>query len=331
MLTGASGQDLVTAGFLVAQALNCQRPNGTNPCLECTSCKKIQAHVHPDIIHLQVPEDKKGISIDQIRQMETRLQVKPNEIDWRMVLISQAQEMNIQAQNTLLKTLEEPPQKTFFILTAPDGAGLLPTIVSRCRQIYFPPPKAADLANFLVSQYGVDQGEALTAVKIAGKDKEKAMHLLNFCSPQEPDQRGRTREKQKNLSQDWDWKTTKTWILDQMEGLLLAPEAEGEKALCFSEIISRWEEKLPLCLMIIGSFFRDLSIFTDSPQGVIHQDRFHFFQRAASTIPHKRMLEFLDLFLETEKRLNSNASVRLTLERFCLGLISCPSQPAAIL
>ncbi len=219
LLTGTSGQDLVKAGFLAIQALNCQTPNGHKPCLECSSCKKIQAGLHPDIIHLQLPEDKKEISIDQIRQMETRLQVKPNEGGWRMVLISQAQKMNVQAQNALLKTLEEPPGMTFFILTAPDGTGFLPTIVSRCRQIYFPSPGAEQLADFLADTHGVDRNEALTAIKITGKDREKAMQLLNLSPTSE--NKKIHREKSKEASEATDWKAMKTWILDQMEFLIL--------------------------------------------------------------------------------------------------------------
>ncbi|MCP4722681.1 MAG: DNA polymerase III subunit delta', partial [Desulfobacteraceae bacterium] len=124
--------------FEFAKAANCR--DTTRPCNNCLSCKKINAGMHPDIIQVSLAEKKKMISISQIREIGLLISSKPNEAHKRMVLILDADKMNVQAQNALLKVLEEPPENTFFILTATQLAPLLPTILSRCRQIRFFPP-----------------------------------------------------------------------------------------------------------------------------------------------------------------------------------------------
>ncbi len=312
LLTGNCERDMVNAGFFLAKALNCQNANQKEPCLACSACKKIQGNAHPDIIHIEVPEGKKDISIDQIRQMETKVQVKPNEADWRMVMISQAGQMTTQAQNALLKVLEEPPFHTFFVLTAQSTRGLLSTILSRCRKIPFQSLGTKELAALLESQYSAEPQEAWIASCMAGGDKQKAMQLLNI--PAE-DANG-------DSIPGIDWKARRKWLLDQMEDLILSSEASGNKALLIARILGRVPEELSVWLMILGSFFRDMGIYREYPEGLIHRDRISFFVRADRKIPRKRVLGFLDLFHETEKRLASNASSQLTLERFCIGLVS---------
>ncbi len=312
LLTGNCERDMANAGFFLAKALNCQNANQKEPCLVCSACKKIQGHTHPDIIHIEVPEGKKDISIDQIRQMEIKVQVKPNEADWRMVMISQAGQMTTQAQNALLKVLEEPPPHTFFLLTAKSTRGLLSTILSRCRKIPFQSMGTKELAALLETQYSADRREAWIASRTAGADKQRAMQLLNI--PAE-DANGES-------SSLIDWKTRRKWLLDQMESLMLSSEPSGGQALIVARILSQAPEELSVWLMILGSFLRDMGIYREYPEGLIHRDRMSFFVRADRKIPRKRILGFLDLFHDMEKRLASNASSRLALERFCIGLSS---------
>ena len=129
----------VEAALAFARALNCQqeKKGGHLACDRCRSCKKILSSMHPDIICVAPVKEK--IKISQIRQIYGQIKAKPHEAKFRMVLIQGAESMNPEASNALLKILEEPPERTFFILTADRIDGLLPTILSRCRQVTFSP------------------------------------------------------------------------------------------------------------------------------------------------------------------------------------------------
>lgn len=103
------------------------------PCRECISCKKVLARVHPDLILIEPVKDL--IRIDQIKDLVSGLKYPPLEGQVRCIIIQEAQKMNSDAANTLLKTLEEPPSNNIFFLTVGSIDQLLPTIVSRCQRL----------------------------------------------------------------------------------------------------------------------------------------------------------------------------------------------------
>ncbi|WP_027363061.1 ATP-binding protein [Desulfospira joergensenii] len=313
LFTGSSGTGKERAAFGFAQAANCREGSDGSPCLNCRSCRKIHARMHPDMIHIHLLEKKKDISISQIREMEGVLSARPNEADWRMVLISDAGKMNIQAQNALLKALEEPPQKTFFILTALGLPGLIPTIVSRCRQIRFRSPGSREIARYLVNSWGVDPGTAKIASGTAGSDIQKALRLLNLEDPGEKP--GSKKDKTKKM----DWKSRRSWLLNQIPELIRAPNPLGH-ALFISEQLGRETEHISDWLSIMRSFFRDLCVFKTDPEKIVNLDFFDALKDISQILGCKRIIEFMDHFYETERRLGSNASIRLALDRFFIKI-----------
>lgn len=113
---------------------------GKRPCGVCRDCRKAKDGVHPDIIHVQRETDEKGkakreIRVDQIREMITQAQIMPNEAPGKAFIIHDAETMNPNAQNALLKLLEEPPKGVVLILSTGTPAMLLPTIRSRCIEL----------------------------------------------------------------------------------------------------------------------------------------------------------------------------------------------------
>ncbi len=93
--------------------------------------------IHPDLVYLS-PQDEAGLGIDQIRQLVKRLAVKPSQANAKVALLEEAQRATTQAQNALLKTLEEPPSQARLILTCSRASQLLTTVVSRCRVVELP-------------------------------------------------------------------------------------------------------------------------------------------------------------------------------------------------
>jgi len=141
LFTGGNYSFLKESANTFAKAVNCLNPFdgpfSQIPCLECRSCKKIMADMHPDLIN--VLPDNQIIKISAIRNLYQLIVSKPNEAKNRAVIIGHAETMNEHAQNAFLKMLEEPPSNTFFILISENSNSMLPTIISRCRTLWFKP------------------------------------------------------------------------------------------------------------------------------------------------------------------------------------------------
>ncbi len=114
----------------LAMARVCQAPLG-RPCGHCAACKKVKEDAHPDVQYLIPAPDKKLISVDQVREMRADAYVLPNDGDCKIYIVPEAERLQIQGQNALLKILEEPPQFSSFILCCESKTILLPTILSR--------------------------------------------------------------------------------------------------------------------------------------------------------------------------------------------------------
>ena len=138
LFTGESGIGKKTFAHSLAQALLC-RGSGEKPCGQCRDCKRFLARTHPDALFPAPAPREKTIKIESLREMIDALSRHSLEGGNRVVVIDNAERMTPQAQNCLLKTLEESQEDTFFLLTADQEAAVLPTIRSRCRVIRMQP------------------------------------------------------------------------------------------------------------------------------------------------------------------------------------------------
>lgn len=130
LISGPAGSGKRTLTRLLAAAAVC---TGTDkPCLTCPHCRKVMAGTHPDFITIHDPE-KKHVPIDRIRQARADIYIQPNEADRKIYCIPQ--EMRMEAQNALLKILEEPPSYGVFIILTDNAEKLLPTVRSRCTEL----------------------------------------------------------------------------------------------------------------------------------------------------------------------------------------------------
>ncbi|MCP4672700.1 MAG: DNA polymerase III subunit delta', partial [Desulfobacula sp.] len=181
LFSGDENSQRKEAALFFAKGCNCLEKSYI-ACNTCKSCRKIDAHSHPDILTIDLEKDKKIISIAQIRKMGLAISSRPNEARYRMVLILNSDKMNPQAQNALLKMLEEPPEKTFFILIAKDTNLLLPTIISRCSKIRFKPLSPKLIEQTLIKDFKINRQMAYIAARTANSDLKKAMLYLNLNS-----------------------------------------------------------------------------------------------------------------------------------------------------
>ena len=171
IFTGPEGVGKRLTAVALAQLLNCPTPVtaeglGRDACGVCASCKRIARGVHSDVIVIE-PGDTGAIKIDRIRDGIEKAAYRPFEGRRRVVIIDQADAILVEAQNALLKTLEEPPSASSFVLVTSTPDVLLPTVRSRCQQIRFGRLDAADIAAVLVASHDYDETAAHAAASAA--------------------------------------------------------------------------------------------------------------------------------------------------------------------
>jgi DNA polymerase-3 subunit delta' len=294
------------AAFLFAKECNCLSEVVDSNC-NCRSCKKIDANTHPDILYVDIKKDKKVISISQIRKMALAVALRPNEARSRMVLILNADYMNPQAQNALLKLLEEPPEKTFFILIAENVSQLLATILSRCRKIRFKPLNDTLIEQHLINNYNIDQPMAYIAARTSDSDLKKAKTYLNLDKD----------------SKDINWIKRREWLLDSLSGMINSDrERSISKGIFLSQRLSLEPELINDTLGIMKTFFRDLMIFKHHPKKIVNHDFFDIFAEINRTITSDIFCEWIKDLYKTEKRVASNSTLRLTLDKFFLKIVT---------
>lgn len=126
LVTGDKAYDY---SVILSSYMLCENDN--KPCGNCISCKKILANIHPDVTIVEGGDTRKSFHIDKIREIRSSAYILPNESNIKIYILKNAQNMTEQAQNSLLKILEEPPNFVMFILVADNFSSLLPTILSR--------------------------------------------------------------------------------------------------------------------------------------------------------------------------------------------------------
>lgn len=202
---GEDGSGKLLVAKIFAKALQCEKIqtalaegkelSDINPCCQCASCKKADSGNHPDIRILT--HEKASIGVDDIRiQINQDIQIKPYEGKYKIYIIPDAERMTEQAENALLKTIEEPPGYAMLLLLTDNIYRILPTIQSRCVQIPFKPVAPELVKQYLIEQHHIpdylaetsahfSQGNIGRAVRYAINEeflevKEHVLHLLRY-------------------------------------------------------------------------------------------------------------------------------------------------------
>jgi len=217
---GPAGVGKLMTALEFAKILNCQDEISEKPCRDCKACHKIDDLAHPDIELIfpipnfdKTPEggyknDKEreqvqnylqhlkeqpynrykfskttAIRINTIREIERTLKYKPREGNYRVVIMIDADQLIVHAENAFLKTLEEPPPYAVIILTTTKLDSLLPTIISRCRKVRFTKIPIPIIENELMKKHDVEKFQARIAARIANGSLAKAILISKDQSP----------------------------------------------------------------------------------------------------------------------------------------------------
>jgi DNA polymerase-3 subunit delta' len=166
IFAGPSGVGKRLAAIALAQLVNCTAVAGEDACGVCPSCRRIARGVHADVLLIE-PGDTGTIKIDQVRDAIERTGYRPFEGRRRVVIVDDADALNVEAQNALLKTLEEPPAASTFVLVTSRPDVLLPTVLSRCQRLRFGRLAPADVAAALIQQHQFAEREAHAAASMS--------------------------------------------------------------------------------------------------------------------------------------------------------------------
>ena len=177
LFTGIAGVGKTSTAMALTMALNCDSPVKGDSCGKCPSCRKMISGNFPDFISISRRPDKKNISIEQIKDLNRELRFAPVSARYRVCLIQQAEIMTVEAANSFLKTLEEPPPGNILILKTIDPRDLLPTIVSRCQRVSFSPLPFKDIADWLVKERDVDKETAEVLAKVSYGSPGRALKM----------------------------------------------------------------------------------------------------------------------------------------------------------
>ncbi len=200
IINGEKGSGKKLLAGIFAQTLQCKK-GGLEPCMECQSCKQSVSQNQPDII--RITHEKPGtISVEDIRQqLNGDILIKPYSSLYKIYIIDEAEKLTIQAQNALLKTIEEPPIYAVILLLTTNVGMLLPTIQSRCVTLHLKPVSSELIEKYLMEDLEIPdyyanictafaQGNVGKAKRLALSEDFKemlshALHLVKYISEME--------------------------------------------------------------------------------------------------------------------------------------------------
>jgi DNA polymerase III subunit delta' len=286
-----------TLAVNLAQALNCDGPEV--PCGECHSCRRILEGKHADITCIGL-NSRTEIGIDDMRGLQRSANLPPYEGKCKVFIIDEAEYLSTEAANSLLKILEEPPQRVVWLLLAAEEEHLLPTIISRCQRLELKPVPSERVQETLIESCKVDAG--------------KARLLSQLC-------RGRLGWALSALAND-DVLEQRSQRIDRLVSLLTAGLEQGfaygqEVATHFSldrkagaEIIEIW----------LGWWHDLMLIKGGCPEAITNVDRESVLVKQAQVLSLAEIKEFLASLDFLQGAISRNANPRLALEWLMLNL-----------
>ncbi len=289
-----SGKTAMASAF--SAALMCEKQDGS-ACGECPSCKKVQSRNHPDIIVVQ-HEKPDSIGVGDIRTgVVDDIYIKPFESAHKIYIIPEAHNMTVQAQNAILKTLEEPPEYAVIILIAESTESLLPTIVSRCTVIHFNP-----LPDEVVEKYLED--ELLIPAKTASLYAALAMGKIGNA-------------RKLALSDEFINKMN-----ESIQYLRISKDIDAIKRIDFNKKISANKNEIYEYFDIFTVWFRDVLMFkaTKEKDDIIIKDEISAIKNRASLSSYEGLQCILDAIDNARKRIRANVNPELATELLLLTI-----------
>ena len=292
-----------TTALEFAKTINCLSPEAQDNCGKCISCEKIEKQIHPDVFFLSPSKTsptarEEFIRIEDIRGLQKKISYLPFEGKYKIVIIDQAEQLNLQAANAFLKSLEEPPKATVFLLVASNIYRLLPTILSRCQSVRF---------NLLTRDH-IEQ-------ILRSENPEQDLDFLKLKSSKANGDLARARDSTSlNLAE---FRKNAIELIDKV--------SFNQMDLTF-EFAREWKKRnaeIPEMLDELSYILRDLAIIKlgRSKKNIFNGDLFENLSLIAEKKKLRSLYQMFEATIESRVDLRRNLNVQLTLEnmliKFC--------------
>ena len=295
IFSGINGIGKKVVALAFACALNCDEPDAAgDACGKCASCLKISRGSHPDI-HL-LASDTQFIRIDAIRHIQQQMTFRPLEGKKRVFIIDDADKMNEQAANALLKTLEEPSAGNIIILVSSRPNWMPLTILSRCRQVRFHPLPAETVARWLVEQGKTDPARAHLLASLSCGSISQALEL--------------------------DAEEMTAFRADLGRLLSGASAREPMSLLTLSAFLGQDKKEIRQGLKIVNTYFRDALVYkeTANPSMIINAHDLPCVASLAQRLTGEQILANIALVERSAQMIDMNVNKSLTLETMAFKL-----------
>ena len=290
----SSGKEFIARVF--AMTLQCEK-GGTEPCQECHSCKQFLSGNHPDVIWV-THEKPASIGVDDVRiQINDTVSIRPYSSPYKIYLVDEAEKMTVQAQNALLKTIEEPPAYAVLVLITTNPEVFLPTILSRCIQLKLRPLKDSVVSDYLTEKMGVSDGQADIYAAFARGNLGKAIHLAS----------------------------SEEFALLYREVLTLLKNIKDMDIPMLLDYIRKLQEDnldLYECLDFMQLWYRDILMFkvTKDMNSLIFKEEYSAVSSCCQKSSYEGLEEILSAIEKAKVRLNANVNTDLALELMLLTM-----------
>ncbi len=287
------GKKIVAAAL--AKKLNCTgAPASGDTCDVCASCLKMDHGTHPDLVFIE-PEGQ-FIRIKAIRDLQAQMQYNPLEGRCRVIIIDDADRMNITSANALLKTIEEPAARNHLVLITGNPSGLPRTILSRCQQVRFSPLHRDTIAACLKTRHSLPEGDATMIAGASGGSLAQALELA--------------REGYKNFRDR------------TLNDLIAVLDHDIPTMLSFSADFGKERDEVTKRLNILRSCFRDALVYRETGESgtLINCDRPDIITNLARRFSGKDLLNHLRTVAMAVQAVEQNANKALTLEAMMFKL-----------
>ena len=289
-----AGKKMLARAF--AQTLQCER-GGVEPCGECHSCKQAMSGNQPDIIAV-THEKPASIGVEDIRgQLCGDIQIKPYSSPYKIYIVDEAEKMTIQAQNALLKTIEEPPAYGVILLLTTNAAAFLPTILSRCVTLKLRPVKNEIIKPYLMEKYHIPDYQAEVCTAFARGNVGKA----------------------KRLAQSEQFAELKSHLIHLLRHLRDMEVYELTEAV---RSASEYKTEINDYLDLMALWFRDVLLFkaTRQIEGLVFTEEINDISAQAQKSSYEGLERILKALEKAKVRLNANVNFELTMELLMLTI-----------
>ncbi|MGK4016216.1 DNA polymerase III subunit delta' [Ligilactobacillus salivarius] len=298
LLSGAEGTGKIELAKWVAKGIFCLNSQNGVPCLKCSECNRIENNNHPDVVTIM--PDGLSIKVEQIRYLKSEFNKSGVESDRKVFIIQDAQKMSIGAANSLLKFLEEPSGNiTAFLLTS-EPQKLLPTIISRCQEGEMQQLTSEQLEQELISE----------------SISEKNSHILANLA------QSVVEAKKINDNENFDkiLATVNNWYRKLLRKDLLSFVMIQSKIIGL--IQNKEDQNLVLQVIILTVRDTVLERFGLTEE-IVFKENIDFIQQNTAQITNDKLVNGLNLVVESNRKLASNISMQNMLETLTLNLFDC--------